>query len=41
MKKLLLLAILPLLFGAFFTGCEPVDEDELPAQPQQQEQPLQ
>ncbi|MFP4301681.1 MAG: hypothetical protein ACOC47_01060 [Alkalispirochaetaceae bacterium] len=41
MKKLLLLAILPLLFGAFFIGCEPVEEGEMPEQPEQQEQPLQ
>ncbi len=29
MKKLLLILIVPLVFGAFFVGCEPVEvEDE-------------
>lgn len=41
MRKLLLLFVVPLLFGVFFIGCEPVEEGEMPQQPQQQEQPLQ
>lgn len=32
MKKLFLVLIVPLLFGAFFIGCEPIDEGEFPAQ---------
>ena len=30
MKRFLLVLIVPLLFGAFFIGCEPIDESELP-----------
>ncbi len=41
MRKLLLLFIVPLLFGTFFIGCEPIEEGEMPQEPQQQEQQLQ
>ncbi|MFW5777218.1 MAG: hypothetical protein ACOC2N_03855 [Spirochaetota bacterium] len=30
MKKLFLVLIVPLLFGAFFIGCEPIEDGELP-----------
>ncbi len=30
MKKLFLALIVPLLFGAFFIGCEPIEDGELP-----------
>ncbi|MFW5718272.1 MAG: hypothetical protein ACOC0E_12600 [Spirochaetota bacterium] len=32
MKKLFLVLIVPLLFGAFFIGCEPIENGELPAE---------
>lgn len=30
MKRFLLVLIVPLLFGAFFIGCEPIEEGEMP-----------
>ena len=38
MKKLALLLIVPLLFGVALMGCEPIDEDELPAESQQEQE---
>lgn len=39
MRKLLLTLVAPLLFGAFFIGCEPIEEGEMPEQPEQPAQP--
>lgn len=38
MKRFILVLIVPILFGAFFVGCEPMEEGDLPPV---EEQPLQ
>lgn len=38
MKKLALFLIVPLLFGVALMGCEPIDESELPEEPQQEQE---
>jgi len=39
MKRFILVLIVPILFGALFIGCEPIEEGDLP--PIEEEQPMQ
>jgi hypothetical protein len=40
MKKLILALIVPLLFGVFLMGCEPIEEGEMPPADEQMEQEM-
>ncbi|MFP4375224.1 MAG: hypothetical protein ACLFPO_12905 [Spirochaetaceae bacterium] len=38
MKKWILLLIVPMLFGFALMGCEPIEEGDLPEQPEQEQE---
>lgn len=40
MKKWILLLIVPMLFGFALTGCEPIEEGDLPEQQPEQQQEM-
>ncbi|MFO7782274.1 MAG: hypothetical protein R6W94_11680 [Spirochaetia bacterium] len=40
MKKWILLLIVPMLIGFALTGCEPIEEGDLPEQQPEQEQEM-